>query len=93
MDSAPVSKEAAKDGTEVGKKSLLVLITTDKGMCGSINSNINRFVRNMPSSKDCGLVVVGEKGVTSMERSFLNVNIPFSGKQINPNLNSCERGY
>ncbi len=80
LDSAPVSKEATKEGGEVAKKTLVILITTDKGMCGSINSNINRFVRNMPSIRDCSLIVVGEKGVTSMERSFLKDNIPFSGK-------------
>lgn len=80
MDSAPVSKEAAKDGTEVTKKTLVVLITTDKGMCGSINSNINRFVRNMPSARDNNLIVIGEKGVSFMERNFLKDNIPFTGK-------------
>jgi F0F1-type ATP synthase gamma subunit len=80
LDSAPVSKEAAKDGTEATKKTLVVLITTDKGMCGSINSNINRFVRNMPSARDNNLIVIGEKGVSFMERNFLKDNIPFTGK-------------
>jgi len=79
LENAPLSKEATKDGTEAAKKTLVILITTDKGMCGSINSNINRYVRNMPSIRDCNLVVVGEKGVTSMERTFLKDSIPFSG--------------
>jgi F-type H+-transporting ATPase subunit gamma len=82
LDSAPVSKEAAKDGTEVTKKTLVVLITTDKGMCGSINSNINRFVRNMPSARDNNLIVIGEKGVSFMERNFLKDNIPFTAHTL-----------
>jgi F-type H+-transporting ATPase subunit gamma len=82
LDNAPVSKEATKEGGEVAKKSLVILITTDKGMCGSINSNINRYVRNMPNVRDSSLIVVGEKGVTSMERSFLKDNIPFTAHTL-----------
>jgi len=82
LDTAPLSKEAAKDGTEVPKKTLVVLVTTDKGMCGSINSNISRYVRNMPSIKDSNLVVIGEKGSVSMERSFMRESIPFSAHTL-----------
>jgi len=74
---ASLSKEALKEG-DAGKKTLVLLVTTDKGMCGSINSNINRFVRNMPGMKDSSLVVIGEKGIGSMERTQFKDNIPFT---------------
>ena len=47
----------------VVKKTLLVPLTSDKGLCGGINSGIVRDVRSMvrPNRAGYKLLVVGEK--------------------------------
>lgn len=67
-----------KDESPSKKKILTVVMTTDKGMCGSINTNINRYVKQLPGARDMSFVVIGEKGVVSLERAFIKDLVPFS---------------
>jgi F-type H+-transporting ATPase subunit gamma len=55
------------------KKVLIVPFTSDKGLCGGINSFISRGVRNMiqkldTQSKEADVCVIGEKGRAQMQR-------------------------
>lgn len=55
---------------------LLVPITSDKGLCGSINSGIFRNVRDYLSKKDHSkmtIFAVGDKGATAMKRPFPHI--------------------
>ncbi len=54
------------------KKTLLVPITSDKGLCGGVNSGIVREVKSMvfPNRTGFKIFVIGEKGTTALVRPF-----------------------
>jgi F-type H+-transporting ATPase subunit gamma len=65
-------EDATFDG--LPQKVLIVPFTTDKGLCGGVNSFISRGVRDMikkikEDGKDADVVVVGDKGRSQMNRS------------------------
>ena len=70
--------------TDVGageQRELLVPLTSDKGMCGSINSGIYRNIRDYVAKKNRANIQIfslGAKGASSMQRpmaDILKVNI------------------
>ena len=67
------------------KKRLLVLITSDRGLCGGVHTSIAKVARNIlntkPSDVDCKLVCIGEKSKMILARYFPN-NILFTAKDI-----------
>lgn len=53
-----------------GKKTLIVVCSSDKGLCGGIHSGMSRLVRKMLLEKpDQDLVVLGEKCKAQLSRS------------------------
>jgi len=54
------------------KKSLLVPITSDRGLCGGVNSSIVREVKGIVAPNRAGnrIFVIGEKGTTALVRPF-----------------------
>jgi F-type H+-transporting ATPase subunit gamma len=57
-------------------RELLVPITSDRGLCGSINSGIVRDVRDYLKARDrtrCELFTLGEKGASAMSRNFKDI--------------------
>lgn len=57
------------------QKVLIVPFTTDKGLCGGVNSYVSRGVRDMikqlkADGKDADVVVIGDKGRSQMNRSI-----------------------
>ena len=72
----------AMDSASVGEqRELLVPLTSDKGMCGSINSGIYRNVRDYVAKKNRANMQIfglGAKGASSMQRpmaDILKVNV------------------
>lgn len=62
-------------GTGSDQKHLLVLVNTDKGLCGGLNANIVKEARNkaralMAEGKDVSFYLVGKKGVAPVKRDF-----------------------
>jgi F-type H+-transporting ATPase subunit gamma len=60
---------------DIPSNSLIIPITSDKGLCGGVNSFITRGTRSMISklkadSKSQTLIVLGEKGRSQMRRQF-----------------------
>lgn len=58
---------------EIPQKTLIVPITSDKGLCGGVNSYISRGTRNCVAKlsakgKQCDIVVIGDKGRSQMRR-------------------------
>jgi F-type H+-transporting ATPase subunit gamma len=52
------------------KKSLIVVASSDKGLCGGIHSGLTKRVRKMLAAKpNCDLVVLGEKCKAQLSRS------------------------
>jgi len=63
---------------ELPNKCLLVPFTSDKGLCGGINSFISRGTRDMLSKlkdqgKEADVVIIGEKGRSQMRRTVGDV--------------------
>jgi len=57
-------------------KELLVPLTTDKGLCGSINSGAFRKVRDYVKERDrskIDIMCLGEKGASAMKRPFADI--------------------
>jgi len=60
---------------DLPKKNLIVILTTDKGLCGGVNSILCRmtkqFLHRLESNKNSfELVVLGEKGKGQLRRAF-----------------------
>merc|ERR1719491_82691 len=58
---------------ELPQKTLIVSFTSDKGLCGGINSFISRGTRNCvkqlhAQGKECGVVIIGDKGRGQLRR-------------------------
>mmetsp|Transcript_7450 Transcript_7450/g.10265 ORF Transcript_7450/g.10265 Transcript_7450/m.10265 type:complete len:283 (+) Transcript_7450:213-1061(+) len=58
---------------ELPQKTLIVPVTTDKGLCGGVNSFITRGVKDCVSKlnaqgKECDIVVIGDKGRGQLRR-------------------------
>ena len=74
--------------TSEGKR-LLVLITTDRGLAGPLNTNIIRFVARelTESSGDFAVVSVGRKGRDAMRRARVPIEAHFAGFGDKPTFN------
>ncbi|MBA7489731.1 ATP synthase gamma chain [subsurface metagenome] len=57
-----------------GKKTLMIVCSSDKGLCGGIHSGLSRYVRRNEDTSNVDLVIIGEKSKAQLSRS--------NGKQI-----------
>lgn len=66
---------------EEGKKTLIVVASSDKGLCGGIHSGLTKAVRRILAEKpDCDIVVLGEKCKAQLGRSSgKNIVLNFAG--------------
>ncbi len=66
---------AKKKASFTAKKWLLVPITTDKGLCGSVNSSVIREVKTMVKADRNAykLFVVGDKGAVALSRPMADL--------------------
>ena len=59
----------------------VVLLTSDKGLCGGFNSNLiktaRRFIQDLPADQQATLIPVGRKGVDFFRRSGLPQDLRF----------------
>jgi F-type H+-transporting ATPase subunit gamma len=64
-----------------GKKTLIVVASSDKGLCGGIHSGLTKCVRRMlAKTPDADIVVVGEKSKAQLARSNgKNIVLSFAG--------------
>jgi F-type H+-transporting ATPase subunit gamma len=64
-----------------GDKRLLVVFTTDRGLAGSLNTNVIRFAaREITESRgDLSVVTVGRKGGAAMRRARVPIAASFEG--------------
>lgn len=66
---------------EEGKKTLIIVASSDKGLCGGIHSGLTKAVRRIIVAKpDADIVVVGEKCKAQLSRSSArNMVLNFAG--------------
>lgn len=62
-------------------KSLIVVCSSDKGLCGGIHSGMSRFIRRLAAEKPgFDLVIVGEKCRAQLQRTNAkNIKLTFAG--------------
>jgi F-type H+-transporting ATPase subunit gamma len=70
------------------KKIAVIHITTDRGLCGGLNANMNRLVAGfmIEQSAPVDLVTVGRKGRSFMLRSGQTIRAEFTGMSDRPML-------
>lgn len=66
-------EDFAKDIESLPQSNLLVVVTTDRGLCGGVNSSLARVLKNMvpaldKAKKDVQLFIIGDKGRATMGR-------------------------
>jgi F-type H+-transporting ATPase subunit gamma len=78
-----------------GQRTLIVPITSDRGLCGGINSSIVRevkyFINHSPNRNNFEIFCIGEKGVSALVRPFpdllknsvSDVSVPLNFSTIN----------
>jgi F-type H+-transporting ATPase subunit gamma len=78
-DNIGSGEEPATDGTvatpkEGGKKRLLVLMTSDRGLCGAVHSSIAKeaklILKNKPADVEYKVVCIGDKSKVAMSRVY-----------------------
>jgi F-type H+-transporting ATPase subunit gamma len=77
-----VFKEAETKATEgEGRKKLLVVASSDKGLCGGIHSQLSKYTRRrLIEFPDADLAIIGEKGKAQLSRSNAeNIVLSFAG--------------
>ncbi|KAI0396695.1 ATP synthase F1 gamma [Xylariaceae sp. FL0594] len=65
-----------------GKKTLYIVCSSDKGLCGGIHSGLSRFVRRQlaPGSQAADLVLIGEKSRAQLSRTNAqSIALTFAG--------------
>jgi F-type H+-transporting ATPase subunit gamma len=74
LKSDPYMTRKSQGLTVGGGKTVIVPITSDRGLCGGINSGIVREIRarlsNVPNRSLYSIVSIGEKGTSALARSF-----------------------
>ena len=70
------------------KKIGIIHFTTDRGLCGGLNANINRLVAGfiLEQSVPVTLITIGRKGRTFMLRAGQNIRAEFTGMKDRPTL-------
>ena len=81
FDEAETAKGLKENQDEQQKKSLLVVCSSDKGLCGGIHSGMTRATRRMLGGKpDLDIVILGEKCKAQLGRANgKNVVMSFAG--------------
>ena len=64
-----------------GKKTLIVVCSSDKGLCGGVHSGLSRYIRRRSlEDSNFDLVIVGEKCRSQLQRTNANdIVLNFSG--------------
>ncbi|CAL2042260.1 hypothetical protein CAEBREN_08131 [Caenorhabditis brenneri] len=78
----PVAAEGAP--TEEAKKQVLVLITSDRGLCGAVHTSIVKEARNILNNagdKDIRVVAIGDKSRAGLQRVYAK-HFLVSGNEI-----------
>lgn len=67
-----------------GKRALVIVITSDRGLCGGYNANISKDVLNFIDQKEESLYVIGNKGREYFQRRNKNIVGSLNGISENP---------
>lgn len=70
------------------KRIAIIHITTDRGLCGGLNSNVNRMAASfiLKENKPACVVAVGRKGRDFMNRNGIDMRADFAGAGDSPKI-------
>lgn len=75
----------AEEGQNLAKKRILVLMTSDRGLCGAVHTNIAKeckhILNNAPTDVEYKLVLIGDKSKLALSRIHAE-KILFAGNEI-----------
>merc|ERR1711981_113138 len=84
-EQAQVGEEAEGAPAAAGGKQLYVAMTSDRGLCGGVHSNVCKTIRNelqtKPNVDNVGIICVGDKSRAQLSRLFAK-NILCVGSEI-----------
>ncbi len=88
LSSAPMDVEGATFA-ELPEKCLIVSFSSDKGLCGGINTFITRSVKNiikaqLKAGKSADLVIIGDKGRAQLRRTLAPHIIKSATEVVSP---------
>lgn len=77
------------------KKYLLVILSSDKGLCGSYNSSIGkvamaRIEQLKAEGKEVQLITLGARGYNMLKRNYKNLIVRNAESVVNQGVNYCE---
>lgn len=75
------ASELLKQPKEELKKELSIIVSTNKGLCGSYNFNLFRYVIKNTAVSENDFIVVGKKGALFMNKVGANITADFSHPQ------------
>ena len=92
---SPDTAPALLTGTGKDKKHLLVIVTSNRGLCGAFNSGLVRHVKRhitalQNQQKDVSLMIVGKKGVDLMRQDYGHMVIAKHLSITNPRFFNAE---
>lgn len=84
--------------TNSSSKTLYVLVTSNKGLCGGFNVNILKHLAKNADFKDCDFLTIGKKGAEFVRRTGNSVIADFSYTEADTDIVSsvlklCEQYY
>lgn len=72
------------------KKSLVIVVTSDRGLCGGFNSNVIRLaareiLESKKENRSLDFIAMGRKGRDFLKRNDINIRLDLSGSSGSPN--------
>jgi len=87
------SSEQAESVAKESKKRLLVLMTSDRGLCGAVHSSIAKEAKNIlkskPADAEYKIVCIGDKSKAALQRIHAN-EILFTASDMDVNLQASK---
>ncbi|MCD8316108.1 MAG: ATP synthase F1 subunit gamma [Eggerthellaceae bacterium] len=86
---APIDEEPLLQTHDQTKRSLIVVITSDRGLAGGFNSNVLRYAENLLNKKrsdgiEVDVIICGKKGIGYMTYRGINPVMEFQGLSADP---------
>jgi len=93
--SQPASDFVANYPPKDVKKNLFVVVSSDRGLCGALNSNLARIARKTAISQknqDHRVVCLGDKSLNLLKRPMRNEIVFYAGETGKKGMNFAEAG-
>ena len=77
-----------KSGSATSKRNLVIVFTAQKGLCGSFNMNVMRFLIKQITLGDTDFITIGKKGAEILSQLRAKVLADFSGLEDSDSISA-----